>query len=94
MVNTIDVGSRPCRPGRSEGRPALHALLPQDGTDRLDRITNSTHLSINRQISGGEGPSSLAKKIEACFRISLDLFQVPHLWSRLISSSSSLLGPV
>jgi hypothetical protein len=83
----------PPRPVGSCGN--LHALLPQDGTDRLDRTTNSAHFVDESTDQRRRGSSSLAKKIEACFRISLDSFKSrTSARSRLISSSSTLLGPV
>ena len=64
---------RPPRPVGSCGD--LDALLPQDGTDRLDPITKGAHFVDESADQRRRGSSSLAKKIEACLRISLDSFK-------------------
>jgi hypothetical protein len=73
----------------------LDTVLAEHATDRLDPIMAGTHLIDEPADQRWRGSSSLAKKIEAAFKISLASFRSrTSARSRRISSSSSLVGPL
>ncbi|MCV9994108.1 hypothetical protein OIU93_07315 [Paeniglutamicibacter sp. ZC-3] len=87
-------GRQPCFPGPVGSCGDLHALLTQDGADRLDRMTFGMLLVNEPADRRRRGSSSLAKKIEAAFRISLASFRFRFSTRRRLSSScSSAVGP-
>lgn len=98
-IDQFGVAQRPGR-GRS-GAPGpvgawgdLQALLAQHLTDRLDPTPGGVLLVDETEDQRERGSSSLAKKIEAALRISLASRKSrTSAFSRLISSSSCVVGP-
>ena len=75
-VGEPGVGDRPrrrrgCLPVPVRAWGDLHALLSEHAADRLDPEPSCTHLIDESTDQRWRGSSSLAKKIEAAFRISL-----------------------
>ena len=93
-VGAVPVGNRFDLPGPIRPRGDRQALLAQGLTDRLDPVAVGTHLVDEPADQRRRGSSSLAKKTEAAFKISLASFRSRFsALSRLISANSSLDGP-
>src|SRR4051794_4606502 len=86
--------SRSGAPGPIGAWGDLQALLTQHLADRLDPTPGGVLLVDETEDQRARGSSSLAKKIEAALRISLASRRSrTSALSRLVSSSSAVVGP-
>jgi hypothetical protein len=99
LVDELGVAERPrrrrrCSPGPIGAWGDQHTLFSQDRADRLDPTPCGALLVDEGDDYRWRGSSSLAKKIEAAFKISLASRRSEFsFFNRLISASTSLLGP-